>query len=159
MPLTNLLLTIHVIGAIAIFGVTFAFPFIGVMGKREGAPVVWFLELADLLTTRWVIVGAATIMPASGALLIVHNHWNPWTKPGRWLLAALILYSVSFGFATTVQRATERRALAMAKGNQFGPEFGALMKRLQFGGQFLTVLLLAIGILMMTKPGSGYFHP
>ncbi len=67
MPVTNLLLTIHVLGAIAIFGVNFAFPFIGAMAKKEGAPVAWALELSHFIETKWVTPLALTLQPASGA--------------------------------------------------------------------------------------------
>jgi uncharacterized membrane protein len=158
MPLTNLLLVIHVLGAIAIFGVTFSFPFIGAMAKKEGAPVAWALALVDFLETKWVTPLALTLQPASGALLIVHNHFDPFKAQHRWLLAGIIIYIVAMGFAVFVQTPINKKAHHLAEANQFGPEFGALMKKLQMGGQFLTVLLITIIILMVTKPGSGFIH-
>lgn len=41
----------------------------------------------------------------------------------------------------------------MAEAQEFGPAFGAHMKKIAMGGQFLTVLLLGIIILMVVKPG------
>ena len=50
------------------------------------------------------------------------------------------------------------KALKMAEAQEFGPEFGGLMKKLGQGGQFLSLLLVAIIILMVVKPGSHIFH-
>jgi uncharacterized membrane protein len=158
MPFSNFLLVIHILGAIAIFGVTFAFPFIGAMAKKEGAPVAWALELSDFIDSKWVNPLALTLQPASGAFLIVHNHFDPFKAQHRWLLAGIILYIVAMAYALFVQSRAGKKALEMAKANQFGPEFGATMKKLQMGGQFLTVLLITIIILMVTKPGSGFIH-
>jgi len=158
MPFTNFLLVIHILGAIAIFGVTFAYPFIGAMARKEGAPIAWALELIDFLENKWVVPLALTLQPASGALLIVHNHFDPFKAQHRWLLAGIIIYIVAIGYAIFVQGHIGKKAHHMAVANQFGPEFGALMKKLQMGGQFLTVLLIAIVILMVIKPGSGYIH-
>jgi uncharacterized membrane protein len=158
MPFTNFLLVIHILGAIAIFGVNFAFPFIGAMAKKEGAPVAWALELSEVIETKWVTPLALTLQPASGAFLIVHNHFDPFKAQHRWLAAGIILYIIAMAYALFVQTRTGKKALHMAQAKQFGPEFGAVMKKLQMGGQFLTVLLITIIILMVIKPGSGFIH-
>ena len=161
MKMTNFLLTLHVFGAIAGFGATFAIPFIGALAQKPGAPVAWFLRLVHTLTDRWVLIFAALVMPGTGAGLIITSQglWDPFASRNRWLLAALILYTILFFFAILVQRSNGLKALKMAEAQQFGPEFGALMKKVAMGGQFLTVLLVTIIILMVTKPGSGFIHP
>lgn len=151
MAMRNFLLTLHIFAAIAGFGVTFSFPFIGMLAQKEGAPIVWFLRLNSNLG-RWVEVFAATVTPGTGAGLIITQHISPWTAANRWLLAAIILYVVAFSFATFVQTPRTHKALAMAEAQQFGPEFGAHMKKLAMGGQLLTVLLITIIILMVVKP-------
>ena len=161
MKMTNFLLTLHIFGAIAGFGVTFAFPFVGALAQKEGAPVAWFLRLVHTLTDKWVLIFAATVMPGTGAGLIITSKglWDPFDSRNRWLLAALILYTILFLYAISVQRPNGIKALKMAEAQRFGPEFGALMKKVARGGQFLTVLLVTIIILMVTKPGSGFIHP
>jgi uncharacterized membrane protein len=161
MALRNFLLTVHIMGAIVIFGPTIAYSFIGAQAKKEGAPVAWALGLVEFIDTKWVNPLALTIQPASGAWLIVQsdNAYNPFVQRGRWLLAAILLYIIAMGFAIFVQGAMAKKAHGLAVANQFGPEFGALMKRVGMGGQFLTVLLITIIILMVTKPGSGIIHP
>lgn len=159
MPLRNFLLTIHVLGAIAIFGVSFAFPFIGAMAQKEGAPIVWFLRLSHLLDSKWVTPLSLTIQPASGAWLIVEGGWDPFKSQHRWLFAAIIIYIVATAVALLIEGPSGRKALRLAEANDFGPEFGATMKKIQIAGQALTVMLIAIIVLMVTKPGSGYIHP
>jgi uncharacterized membrane protein len=161
MALRNFLLTIHILGAVVIFGPTLAFPFVGAMAKKEGAPVAWALELLDFIDRKWVTPLSLTVQPASGAWLIVQadNLYNPFQRHGRWLLISIILYIVATVFAHFVQTPAGRKAHRMAAANQFGPEFGALMKRVGMGGQFLTLLLIAIIVLMVVKPGSGVIHP
>ena len=152
MAMRNFLLTLHIFGVIAGLGVTFAFPFVGALARKPGAPVAWFLRLTELIATRWVEVFAATVIPGTGAGLIITSHISPWRAENRWLLAAIILYTISFAFATLVQGRNTKKAIQMADAQQFGPEFGALMKRVAMGGQFLTVILVTIIILMVVKP-------
>ena len=151
MAMRNFLLTLHIFGAIAGFGVSFSFPLIGALAQKEGAPVLWFLRLNHNLG-RWLEVFAATVVPGSGAGLIITQHISPWNSANRWLLAALIIYVVAFSFANFVQNPGVKKAIGMAEAQQFGPEFGATMKRLAMGGQFLTVMLITIIILMVVKP-------
>jgi uncharacterized membrane protein len=159
MAMLNFLLTLHIFGAIAGLGVTFAFPIVGAMARKEGAPVLWFLRLVDTIADRWVVIFAALIIPGTGAGLIITQHISPWESGNRWLLSAIILYTIAFAFSQLVQARNARKAIQMAEGQQFGPAFGALMKKVAMGGQFLTVLLVTIIILMVTKPGSGFIHP
>ena len=153
--LRNFLLTLHVVGAIAVFGTTFAFPFVGALAQKEGAPVAWFLRLVETITSKWVEPMAATLQPGTGAGLIIISKgaYNPFDSENLWLLIALILYTISFFFAVFVQGRRGKEALRMAEAQEFGPAFGAHMKKIAMGGQFLTVLLLAIIILMVVKPG------
>ena len=161
MKMTNFLLTLHIFAAIAGFGATFAFPFIGAMAQKPGAPVEWLLKLTHTLADKWVVIIAATVVPGTGAGLIITSKglWDPFESRNRWLLVALILYTILFFYAILVQRRQTIKAVAMAEAKQFGPEFGALMKKVGMGGQFLTVLLVTIIILMVVKPGSGFIHP
>jgi len=151
MAMRNFLLTLHVFSAIAGFGVSFAFPFIGALAQKEGAPIEWFLKLNHNLG-RWLEVFALTVQPGTGAGLIITQHVSPWQSQNRWLLAALIIYVVATAFANLVQNPRVKKAIGMAEAKQFGPEFGGLMKKLAMGGQFLTVMLIAIIILMVVKP-------
>lgn len=151
MAMRNFLLTLHIFGVIAGFGVSFAFPLVGTLAQKPGAPILWFLQLNHRLGT-WLEVFAATVVPGTGAGLIITQHVSPWQSQNRWLLIALIIYVVAFSFAIFVQNPRLKKATEMAEAQQFGPEFGGQMKKLAMGGQFLTVMLITIIILMVVKP-------
>ena len=161
MPLHNLLLALHVVGAIFIFGPTVAYAFIGAKASKEGAPVAWAIGVIDFIDAKWVNPLSLTLQPATGAWLIVDSKglWDPFESRNRWLLAAIIIYTLATAFALFVQTPNGRKAHRMAEADQFGPEFGALMKKVNRGGMLLTTALLSIIVLMVVKPGSGYIHP
>jgi len=156
-----LLLTLHIMGAIVAFGASFTFPLIGALAQKPGAPVPWFLRLNHMIEWKLLLPIALTLQPATGALLIVQSKgtFNPWNHNGRWLLGAIIIYTIAMAFSLFIQDRNASKALQMAEAGQFGPEFGGLMKKLKGGGQFLTLLLVAIIVLMVVKPGSHVFHP
>ena len=160
MPLRNFLLAIHVIGAIFIFGPTIGYAFIGAKAKKEGAPVPWALEVIDFIDSRWVNPLALTVQPASGAWLIVQSNglWDPSKSQNRWLLIAIIIYAAANVLAILFMTPWGRRAYRLAAAGDFGPEFGALMKKIEWGGRALPVMLLTIILLMVVKPGSGFIH-
>jgi hypothetical protein len=161
MAFRNFLLAIHVLGSVFIFGPTVAYAFIGAKAKKEGAPVAWALGLIDFIDSRWVNPLALTLQPASGAWLIVQSDglWDPFVARNRWLLAGIIIYILAMIIAVFAMTPWGRKAHRLAEANQFGPEFGALMKKIAMGGQLLTVMLITIIILMVVKPGSGFIHP
>ena len=156
-----LLLVLHIMGAIVAFGSSFAFPFIGALAQKPGAPVPWFLRLNEAIETKLLLPVALTLQPLTGALLILQSKgtFNPFNSNGRWLLAAIIIYTIAMAFSVFVQARNTTKAVKMAEAQEFGPEFGGLMKKLGQGGQFLTLLLITIIILMIVKPGSHVFHP
>jgi hypothetical protein len=75
-----------------------------------------------------------------------------------WLLASIIIYIVANWFAIFVQDRWLRRTIQLADAGTYDEEFMGLIKKQERGGQLLTVLLFTIIILMVTKPGSGFFH-
>lgn len=160
MKLTNFLLTLHIMGAIFIFGPTILLPFIGKMAQKPGAPIPTLLRVMDLVEnkiTRW---GSLTIQPGSGAGLIVTSKglWDPFVSRNRWLLVAIILYIIATVIAEFFAGPLGHKALRLADAGDYGPEFGATVKRSQMFGQALTVILVTIIILMVVKPGSGFIH-
>ena len=161
MPLKNFLLTLHIVGAIVIFGPSIAFAFIGAKAQKQGAPVGWAIDVVETISQKWILPLALTVIPGTGAGLIIVSDgaWDPFVARNRWLLVAIILYIIQTGYGAFVQVPTGRKALHMAQANQFGPEFGKLMKRVGMGGQLLTILMITIAVLMVVKPGSGFIHP
>jgi uncharacterized membrane protein len=157
---------LHIFTAIIAFGPNFAFPLIGMMGGREPQHGNFALRVTAALEDR-VVIPVALTMPVTGILMIVTGNLN---LGQFWLLAGIALYVVAMVFAVVVQRGwvhqmihlTEGRpgsapALAAGPGALAAgppPELLALRGKVQLGGVFLTLLLLAIVVLMVFRPGS-----
>ena len=162
MALKNFYLVLHILGAIAFFGPSFVFPVIGAMAKKEGAPIAWLLRISDKIEHLYLDRLGTIIQPATGAALILISDnpaLQPFERQGRWLLASIIIFIVATVIGVAILGPAGKRAIVLADANDFGPEFGGLMKKIQMFGQVETVFLLTIIILMVVKPGSGFVHP
>jgi len=83
------------------------------------------------------------------------------TKPEwRWLILGIVLYAIAIVFAFTQQAPNSAKMLELANTPPPAgvvpagppPEIVALGKKLARGGQFLTIMIVIIVILMVTKP-------
>lgn len=158
------LIMLHVFGAIIGLGPTFVFPLVGAMAAKEGAPVLWLLRVNHAIEWKLVMPITTVVQPGTGAAIILlygdeRPYLNPFQSDGRWLLISIILYILAYTIALGVQNPIGKRMIEMAERNEFGPQFGALVKKTQMFGITLTVLLVTIIVLMVTKPGSGFAHP
>ena len=152
--LHNFLLTLHIMGAIIGFGPTFVFPLVGSLAKKEGAPAAWLIRVNHLIEHRMTIPVATLVQPGTGAGLIIISHgaYAPFERSGRWLLVALCVYVVAYFFAVFPERLWVSKSLHLAEAGDFGPEFASTAQKVERGGMFLTVLLLFIIVMMVTKP-------
>ena len=161
MALKNFYLVLHILGAIAFFGPAFVFPTIGALAKKEGASVAWLLRVSDRIEHLYLDRLGTVIQPATGAALILISDnpaLQPFERQGRWLLAAIIIFIAATAIGLAILGPAGKRAIVLADGGDFGPEFGALMKKIQMFGNMEFVFLLTIIILMVVKPGSGFIH-
>lgn len=152
-------MVVHIGGAIALFGPTFVYPFLGAIAQKEGSDPKTVMRVGHAIT-KYLVVPADYVMPASGALLILQSKglWDPFDKSNRWLLGSIILFTVMYALANLIVLPTERKAHALAEQGNIGPEFGALMQKQAKVGPILGMLMVAIIILMIVKPGSGISH-
>ncbi|MEO8570116.1 MAG: DUF2269 family protein [Chloroflexota bacterium] len=160
----QLFLFLHVIGAIAVFGPTFAFPIVVSQARKSPQHMPFAASLNEYIERRVVIPGAI-IQAITGVTLILILGANLTDPAWRWLIGGIILYLIAIGFAIFVQApAAEKMVHLTAGGPPPGPppagapagpppEVMALGKQLQRGGMLLTVLIVLIVILMVTKPG------
>lgn len=158
MKLMNFLLTLHILGVIIAFGPTFVFPLVGAIAQQPGAPVAWLLKVNHAIEWKLTVPLATTLVPGAGAGLIIAGGWDPFEKPNRWLLASIILYTITYAIAMGPSRIAAGKATALAEEGAFGPEFGKHIKTAQMTGILMTVFFFVIAILMITKPGSGFIH-
>jgi hypothetical protein len=160
----QLFLFLHVLGAIAVFGPTFAFPLIS--RQAAGAPQHGHFAavVVDLIERRIVIPGAI-VQGITGVALILILGADLGSAAYRWLIAGIVLYLIAVTFAVAVQAPAAARMVALTAGGPPAgtpptaapagppPEIVATARRLQQGGIFLTVLIVLIVALMVVKPG------
>lgn len=152
-------LFLHVMGAIAGFGVSFAFPFLGAAGGKEPMHANFAIRVTELITKRWV-VPLAILQAVTGTILIFAVDWDLFAN--EWLYIGILLFVINLSFSLFVQARNERRIIELTReppppGATGGPppEVAALGRRLRLGGMFLTINLVAIVVLMVYKPGAG----
>jgi uncharacterized membrane protein len=159
----QLFLVLHVLGAIAVFGPTFAFPLISRQAAMSPQNGHFAAVIMDLIERRIVIPGAI-VQGVTGVVLIVLTGWYPNGTTYLWLSVSIVLYLIAVLYAIFVQApAAEKMVKLTAGGPPAGtppagaaagppPEVAATAQRLARGGMFLTVMIVLIVILMVTKP-------
>jgi hypothetical protein len=157
-------LFLHITAAIIAFGPTFVFPLIGIAARDDPAHMGFALRLDAAIEDKLVIPFAVT-MPVSGIGLAVVLGID-WAK-NAWLTLGLALWVVAIILAVFIQRPIVHRLIALATGMRApvpagpgaaaaGPpvEFLRLIGRVRIYGMVLTVILIAIIVLMVWKPGG-----
>jgi uncharacterized membrane protein len=161
--MVQLFLVLHVLGAIAVFGPSFAFPVVARQAGKMPQHGHFAAVVIDLIERRIIIPGAI-VQGITGVGLIMAIGLDITSSPWRWLFVAILLYAVAVAFAILVQKPAAERMVALTAGPPAGstgvapagppPELLATARKLARGGQFLTVMIVAIVILMVTKPIS-----
>jgi uncharacterized membrane protein len=152
------LLFLHIVGAIAGFGPSFAFPIIGAMGGAEREHGNFATRVSEKISGR-IIYPIGITLPITGALMILVLGLDLTAQSNWWLDVAIVLYVIAYGFSFFSQRKTVERVIELTSAppppGAAGPppELPGLVKRIQRGGMLLTVLLLSIIFLMVVKPG------
>jgi uncharacterized membrane protein len=159
----QLLLFLHVIGAIAVFGPIFAFPLI-VNQARKNPQFGHFAAIVTEMIERRIVLPGAVVQGITGVLLILNTGRDLTLPVNRWLVAGIILYLVTISLAAFVQaKNAEEMVRLLSAGPPPGPppagapagpppEIAELAKKLQRTGMLLTGLITVIVLLMVTKP-------
>ncbi len=157
--LLAVLLFLHVISAIVAFGPTFAFPIIGALGARNPQHGLFAVEVSEAIENRMVLPMALT-MPVTGVAMIIVAGIDPTTP---WLAIAIVLYVIALGYAFFIQVPTVSKfATALRDLSAAGPppadapagpppHIAALSARVARGGMILSLLVVVIVFLMVTK--------
>lgn len=149
------LLFLHVLGAIIAFGPTFSFAIIGAMGGKEPQHANFATRVSARISDR-VVEPLAVVQGVTGVLLIISAGLDLFAS--RWLLLGIVLYVIALTFALTLQRTTVNKVVAMTSAppppGASGPPPGLpeLVKKVQRGGMFLGLMIIAIVFLMVVKP-------
>lgn len=161
-PLVSLFLVLHVLGAIIVFGPSFAFPFIANQVRKTPQHGHFAAVVSDVIERRLILPGAV-VQAVTGVGLIVTTGRDVLASANRWLLIAIVLYAIAIGFAFFVQARNAEKMVHLTANMPSGPppagapagpppEIAATGKALAQGGQLLSLLIVAIVILMVTKP-------
>ena len=151
-----LVLTVHVVGAVFGFGPSVAFAILGPMAGKAGPNGgVAIMETIVAIEKKLIFPWAVAVQPLSGLALIFLAGYNTSFFSHYWLWIAILVYAGLFYLATFVQIPLIEKMIHLAKAG--GPptaEFLAMAKRTQRNGPMLTVGLLIIVVLMISKPGG-----
>lgn len=162
--LAFLFLFLHVLGAIAVFGPTFAFPVIGSMAAKN-APHGHFAALVTETIERRIVLPGAVVQGITGVGLILTVGLDITAAVNRWLVGGIVLYLIAILFSAFVQAPNAAKLVELTAGGPpaGGPPAGApagpppaiaeTAQKLARGGMFLTVMIVLIVLLMVTKPG------
>ena len=159
----QLFLFLHVMGAIAVFGPTFVFPILASHVKKTPQHGNFAARVGEFIEMRLVLPGAI-VQGITGVVLILLSGRDLTQAANRWLVAAIILYLIAIGFAAMVQAKNVKHMVELTANMPPGPppagapagpppEIAETGRKLERGGQLLTVLIVAIVALMVVKPG------
>ncbi len=178
----QLFLFLHVMGAIVVFGPTFVFPILARFTRQNPQHGHFAAEVGHFIESRIVVPGVF-VQAATGIALILIIGADLTNPAYRWLVAAIVLYAITIAYAVLVQLPASAKMVQLTAGGPpagapaGGPPAGAPAggppaggspagapagpppaiaenaKKLQRGGMILSVLLVLIVILMVTKPG------
>ena len=160
----QLFLFLHVMGAIVVFGPVFVFPVIARQAQRSPQNGPFAAALSELIERRIVLPGAV-VQGITGVGLIIILGADLTSSSFRWLIGGIALYLVAILYAAFVQAPAAEKMVHLTSGGPPPgpppagapagppPEILATAQKLQRGGMILTVLVVAIVILMVTKPG------
>lgn len=151
----TILFLVHIGGAIAGIGPTFAFGVLGRMAGEGGERGLAMLDAMNTLTWKVVTPVALVTQPLSGALLIFETGRNEDFFSHHWLYTAILLYAIVLYASYFVSAPHIRKMITMAKeGRANSEEFMKLAKFENTMGPIFGVLTVAIIVLMIWKPGD-----
>ena len=151
-------LFLHVLGAIAAFGPGFAAMVVGPMVAKEPQHGNFYAR-TQMASTKRLVTPVALSMAVTGILILVTfpGGYQGVTGGRLWLAVGIVLYIVAVVFAFLWQarngeRLVELTSTPPAPGSPPNPEIPKTAGNLRIGGIVLTLLVIAIVFLMVTKP-------
>ena len=158
----QLFLFLHVMGAIAVFGPSFAFPFIAAQVRKTPQHGHFAAVVSDIIERRLIIPGAI-VQGITGVGLFLIAGRDLSSRANWWLGIAIVLYLIAILFAIFVQAKNAENMVHLTANMPPGPppagapagpppEIAATGKALAQGGQLLSILIVLIVLLMVVKP-------
>ena len=154
----QLVLFLHVFGAILAFGPTYAYSIIGAMGGKEPQHANFATRVSEKIGTT-LVYPLAILQGVTGVILILMSGRDLTKAP--WLLIGIVLYIGALIFALTIQRNAVHHLIDLTTMPAGGPPPGApagpppgvreTVRKIQMGGMGLGITVAVIVFLMVTK--------
>ena len=156
----DVVLSVHIMAIVAAFGVTFAYPILGVYVTREHPRFLPVLHSAQERLGRFLITPAAILALLAGFYLASDRDYmgKVWVVVPLVILIALLGLGGAF-FSPNEKRASELAARDIAAAGPDGPvtlspDYQAVSSRLARVGVLASVLVLVAIFFMAAKPGG-----
>ncbi len=157
----EILLFLHIGGAIIAFGPGFTFMILGPMAGQEPQHVNFALRFQHRVTTR-MILPLALFQGVTGLLLVWKTGFNILTT--GWLLVGIVLYIIALAIAIGIGIPTLNKLVEITskpppplppdapRPSGPPPAVAALVRRGRMVGMSQSILVVIIVFLMVTKP-------
>jgi uncharacterized membrane protein len=156
----DVILALHIAAIVIAFGVTFAYPVIGIYVTREQPRFLPVLHAAQERVGRLIITPAATIALLAGFYLASDRDYM-----GKiWVIVPLIILIGLLGLGGAFFGPSEKRASELSRRDveaagpdgavTLSPEYTALAARIAKAGGLANVLILVAIFFMAAKPGG-----
>jgi hypothetical protein len=156
----DVILSVHIAAIVIAFGVTFAYPILGIYVTREHPRFLPALHGAQERIGKFLITPAATIALLAGFYLASDRDYmgKVWVIVPLIILIALLGLAGAF-FGPNEKRASELAARDVAASGPDGqvtlsPEYTALADRIAKVGALASLLILVAIFFMAAKPGG-----
>lgn len=155
----QLLLFLHIGGAIIAFGPTFALPLVGALSGKEPQHANFAARASGIIFQRRILPFALS-MAVTGGLLIWLTGKDLTSPTNYWLDLAIVIYVFAIGYSLMVQAPAGRKIVELtSRPPEPGvtgpsPELMATVKRSRQGSLILMAAVAVIVALMVFKPGA-----
>jgi hypothetical protein len=161
---TDLVLAVHILGVVAGFGATFAYPIFLSAGLRlDPAATPWFFRMTQLITRRLIYPGLLVVLVCGIYLAAKEDQFHAFYV--QWGFAAVIIIG---GVEGAVMAPRTRTVIALAerdlagvpagaggdRGFSFGSEYQAVLRQLSIGGALQSLVVVLTVVFMALHLGA-----
>ena len=153
----EIVLALHIMGVVAAFGVTFAYPIIFAVGAKAQPRALPLLHRIEYSIERWLVNPGLLVVFGAGIYLASDgHHWSAFFV--QWGFAVVIVIGALVGavMIPTSKKAEQAAARDIAAAGDgevvFGEEYQGLVRRLNLVGTTLSLLVLVTILFMVVKP-------
>jgi len=150
----NVVLFIHILSAVAAWGVTFTYPIFVRMARARGvADVTYFIHVAARLGVA-VIFPASLLLLASGITLVIDGPWEFGGDEQKWIDVSMTLLVVLIVLGPLFFVPQEKKILSITEGGggAVAGDLEAKLDRYLLVGRINSLIVLVVLFLMVTKP-------